>query len=120
MFGLNRRQQLFLLAFIVLLFAATQYGPPYFYAFQFNDFVRQEVKYAVTAKRTTEDVRGRVVQKAREFNIDIGPRDVAITRRGPAFTVDFEYRFPVDMRLYQHELVFHVNESGEIFENAAR
>src|SRR5262245_41326692 len=50
MFGLSGRQLLFLLVFIAILFAATQYGSAYFAAIQFNDFVRQEVKYALTAK----------------------------------------------------------------------
>ena len=50
MFGLNGRQLFFLLAFIALLYAATQYGPAYFAAFQFNDFIRQEVKFAAAQK----------------------------------------------------------------------
>jgi hypothetical protein len=120
MFGLNRRQQIMLLLFLGLIYAATQYVPPYFYAFQFNDFIRQEVKFAVTARRTTEDVRTHIVEKAQEFNIPITAKDVQITRRGPAFTVDVEYRVPIDLRVYQHELVFRSIESGETFEDASR
>ena len=119
MFGLNRRQLLSLLVLIALLFAATQYIPPYFYALQFNDFIRQEVKFAVTARKTTDEVRTNIIRKAQEFNIALTERDIKVTRRGPSFTVDLEYRFPINMRAYQHELVFRANESGEIFEDAA-
>ena len=30
-----------------------------------------------------------------------------------------EYRWPINMRVYKHDLVFHVSEDGEIFENAS-
>src|ERR1700741_4120398 len=106
MFGLNGRQIFILLVLIAVLFAGTQYVPPYFDAFQFNDFIRQEVKFAVSARRSTEDIRNSVVQKAKELNIPITPRDIKITRRGPAFTLDLEYRFPIDLRVYKHDLVF--------------
>jgi hypothetical protein len=116
MFGLNSRQLIGLVIFTLLLFAASQYVPPYVNAFQFNDFIRQEVKFAAPSRRTIEDVRTAVVQKAKEFNIALNPRDVKITRRGPSFTLNLEYRFPIDLRVYQHELVFQANESGEAFE----
>lgn len=118
MFGLNGRQRFFLLLFILALVLATQYVPPYYAAFQFNDFIRQEVKFAVTARKTTDMVRRGIVQKADELGINVGPKDIKITRRGPSFQLDLEYRFPINLRVYQHELIFHASESGEIFENA--
>ena len=30
-----------------------------------------------------------------------------MTKRGPAVTVEFEYHWPVDLRVYKHDLVFH-------------
>ena len=116
MFGLNFRQLFGLLVLAALIFAGVQYVPPCLDAYQFKDFIRQEVKYAVTARRTLEQVRAAIVQEAKGRNIPIGPRDIHITRRGPAFTIDLEYRVPIDLRIYQHELVFHSNESGEVFE----
>ena len=119
MFGLSGRQIFILLVLVAILFAGTQYVPAYFAAFQFNDYIRQEVKYAVTNRKTTEMLRTIIVQKAKELGIPVQPRDIQITRRGPAFTLELEYHWPINMRLYQHELVFHASESGEIFENAA-
>ena len=60
-----------LVVFVLLLFAATQYIPPYVSAFQFNDFIRQEVKFAAPSRRTTDDVRTSIVQKAKEFDIPL-------------------------------------------------
>jgi hypothetical protein len=118
MFGLNGRQMFFLLVFIVLLFAATQYGPAYFAAFQFNDYIRQEVKFAASAKTTIDAVRSDLLAKAMELGIPLDKREIRITRRGPSFTVEFDYHWPINMRVYKQDLVFHVSESGEVFENA--
>jgi len=118
MFGLNRRQLFFLLAFIALLYSATQYGPAYFAAFQFNDFIRQEVKFAAAARKTADAVRSDILAEAQELGIALDKRDVRMTKRGPSLLVEFEYHWPINLRVYKHDLVFHVSESGEVFENA--
>ena len=119
MFGLSGRQIFILLVLVAILFAGSQYVPAYFAAFQFNDYIRQEVKYSVTNRKTPEMLRTNIVQKANEFGIMVQPRDIHITRRGPAFTLQLEYHWPINMRLYRHELIFHTSESGEAFENAS-
>jgi hypothetical protein len=116
MFGLNFRQLFYLLVLIALIYTAAQYVPPYLDSYQFNDFIRQEVKYAISARRTPAQVTASVLQKAKDMNIPVTARDIHITRRGPAFTVNVEYHVPIDMRVYQHELVFHSSETGEVFE----
>ena|SRR4029077_10853111 len=118
MFGLNGRQLFFLLAFIALLYAATQYGPAYFAAFQFNDFIRQEVKFAAAAQKTADRVRSDILAEAMQLGITLTERDIRMTKRGPSLNVEFDYHWPVNLRVYKHDLVFHVSESGEIFENA--
>jgi hypothetical protein len=119
MFGLSGRQLFILLALILLLFAGAQYVPGYFAALQFNDYVRQEVKFAVSSRKTPEAVRDEALQKANELGIPLTKNDVRITRRGPAFTIEIDYRWPINLRVYRHDLVFHVLESGETFENAS-
>src|SRR2546423_13486885 len=119
MFGLNGRQLFFLVVLIVLLFAGTQYVPAYFAAFQFNDYVRQEVKFAVSARKTPDLLRGEILQKATDLGIPLTKKQIIITRRGPSFTLEIEYHWPINMRAYQQDLVFHVSESGELFENAS-
>jgi hypothetical protein len=119
MFGLSGRQIFILTVLVLLLFAGTQYGPAYFAAFQYNDFIHQEVTFAVTNRKTPERLRTDIVQRGNELGIHVTPKDIHITRRGPAFTVELEYHWPINMRLYHHELVFHSSESGELFDNAS-
>jgi hypothetical protein len=120
MFGLSGRQIFILLVLVAILFAGSQYVPAYFTAFQLNDFIRQEVKFAASSRKTPENVRTEVVEKAEELNVPIKTKDVQITRSGPSFQIQVEYRYPIDLKVYQHELVFHTAASGEVFENARR
>ena len=116
MFGLSGRQIFLLLVLIFALYAGSQYVPAYFHAFQFNDFIKQEVKFALSAKRTPDDVRDHIVEQAKELEIPVDRRDVKIAKRGPAFTVEFDYNIPIDLRVYKRDLTFHVSETGELFE----
>ena len=116
MFGLNGRQIFLLLLLVLALYAGSQFIPAYFHAFQFNDFIKQEVKFAVAAKRTTEQIRAHIVEQAKQLDIAVGPRDIHISRRGPSFTLELDYVIPVDVRFYKRDLNFHVSESGELFE----
>jgi hypothetical protein len=116
MFGLTARRLFYIVLVLVVIYVGTQYIPPVFYAFQFSDFVRQQVKFAGVARKSTDDVRREVLDKARELKIPITSRDIHITRRGPAFTLDLEYSWPIDLRVYKHELKFHSSETGESFE----
>jgi hypothetical protein len=119
MFGLSGRQLFILFILVVLLFAGTQYIPGYFAAFQFNDFVRQEVKFAATSRKTIDVLRVEILQQAKEFGVPITKKDIVIVRRGPSFTLDIVYHWPINLRIYRHELTFHVSQEGEIFENAS-
>ena len=65
MFGLSGRQILILLILVALLFLGAQYAPAYFAAFQFNDFIRQEVKYAASSRKTTDTLRADIFAQKR-------------------------------------------------------
>ena len=116
MFGLSFRQIFLLLLLVFVLYAAAQYIPAYVTALQFNDFITGELKYAASSRKTTEQLRTDISDRAKELDIPISPKDIRITQKGPAFQLDLEYSFPIDMRIYKHELKFRVSEAGESFE----
>ncbi len=115
MFGISLKKLVTLLLFIAVIFVAVQYSGAYLTRYQFADAVRQSVKYAASTRKGTEDVRREVVDKAQELGIDIGPKDIYITKRGPSFTLEFQYTAIVDLRVYQHPLTFDISEQGEMF-----
>ena len=58
MFGLSPRTISAIVIVVFVGYAAAQYVPAYVTAVQFNDFVREEVKFAGSAQRPPEEVRG--------------------------------------------------------------
>ena len=116
MLGLSYRQWFILLLLVAVLYAAAQIVPAFVDAYQFNDYIKQEVRFAVPNRRTGDALRAKIVEKAQEYNIGLTAKDIRITRRGPAFTLEFEYIIPVDLRVYHRNLNFRVSENGELFD----
>jgi hypothetical protein len=115
MFGISLKKLFTIALLIAGVFVAVQYGDAYLTKYQFSDSVRQSVKYAASTRKGPEDVRREVVEKAQELGVDIGPKDIQITKRGPAFTLSFEYNWTVNLRVTQHVLTFNISEQGEMF-----
>ena len=115
MFGLNPKR-IFLIAFILaVIFTARQYVPPYFARFQFGDSVRQTVKYAAASRKNTDAVIREILMSAEDAGVPITAKDILITKQGPFFTVDIDYTWPIDLKVKQYGLEFHVHETGEVF-----
>ena len=115
MFGLSPKKLLILLLLLVVAFVGIQYGRAFLVRYEFDDSVRQSVKYAASTRKDPETVRREVLGKAQELGVDIGRNDVHITKRGPAFNLSIEYDWPVDLKVYQHVLTFEISEDGETF-----
>ena len=117
MFGLKARQLVYLLILLILVLAAWQIVPVYFQRFQFTDFVGAEVKFAVSKRANVKKVRSNILDEARRAQIPITAADVHITRRGPTFTVEIDYKLPVDLGVYQFQWPSHVKIAGDIFDD---
>jgi hypothetical protein len=115
MLGLTPRRLVFIVFIVAVVVLARQYVPPCFARFQFGDDVRQTVKYAAAQHQGPDAVQAEVLRLAEEDGVEIGPENVKITRRGYSFTVDIHYTVPIDLRVYKHDLEFHISESGEVF-----
>jgi len=115
MFGISAKKLFWLVVFIALVFVGVQYGDAYLTKYMFTDEVRQSVKYAGTSRKGVDDIRREVVDKAMEFGIELDPKEVQITKRGPAFTLEIQYTTVVNLRVYQDVLTFNISENGEIF-----
>jgi hypothetical protein len=116
MFGLTSRRLVFILIILAVVLLARQYVPPYYARFQFGDAVRQTVKYAAAANRSMDGVKREILRSAEDSGVPITEKDIIISKRGIIFTVDIDYAWPIDLRVYKHEIPFHISESGETFE----
>jgi hypothetical protein len=105
-----------LLVLAAAVMAAIQIVPVYFQRFQFADFVNQEVKFAVSKRKTAQKVRTEILEEAKNSGVPVTTQDIHITRRGPTFTVEIDYDFTVDLWVYLYKWPSHVKVSGEMFE----
>jgi len=115
MFGLKSRQYFFLLVIAAAIYAGYQIIPIEFRAYQFADEVYPAVKFAASSKKTTEKIRLEIMQSAKNYDIPITTRDVRITQHGPSFTVEIDYKIPVDLRVWKYDRKFHVSAGGVFF-----
>jgi hypothetical protein len=115
MLGLNPKRLIYIAILVVIFLLARQYAPPLFSRFQYGDDVRQTVKYAAAQHQGPDDVMKELLRLAEEDGVPVGPENITITRRGFSFTVDIDYTWPIDLRFHQHELKFHISETGEHF-----
>ena len=113
MFGLTFKRLLIIAFILVVIFLARQYVPPYFSRFEFGDAVRQSVKYAAAANKSTEGVRRDIMDAAKDYDIPIELKDIRITRRDVNFTVDIDYTWPIDLKFKKYDLQFHISETGD-------
>ena len=116
MIGLLPRGSFLVLTLAALVFAAVQYVPVYFTAWQFHDAIRQEVKFAGTSRDTLDSLREEILLHAEEFEIPLEKSALRISSHGPFFKVEIRYSVPIDLRVYQHDLSFDWSLSGESFQ----
>ena len=117
MFGLKSRQLFFVLFTAAVVYVAAQFGAVYYRAFQFQDFVYQEVRFASSKRKPTEKVRASIADEAKNWDIPVMPRDIHITKRGPSFSVEIDYSLIVDLRVHQFVWPQHVVTAGPLFED---
>jgi hypothetical protein len=117
MFGLKSRQLFFIVFTIALVYVAVQCIAVYYRAFQFSDFVYQEVKFASSKRKSTEKVKASIADEAKNWDIPVKPRDIHVTKRGPSFSVEIDYSLVVDLRVHQFTWPQHVATAGPLFED---
>ncbi len=118
MFGMTPRRVLIWLCFASLVHAASQYIPVLFYAWEFDDFVRDEVRFTPVRESIERDhLADHILQQARLYKLILDDKGVQVTktrdpRRGiRVLAVEVGYRAPVDLYYFVHEIRFQVRAS---------
>jgi hypothetical protein len=119
MFRPTLRHLLFAAIFSLAFYTFTQFATVYFYVWEFQDFVKDEVKFAPFRENADENrVFLHILDAARYYNLEIDPKEIkvskAITIPGMAWTtlgVDVDYTALVDLKGFKHPLHFHTKAS---------
>ena len=91
--------------------------PPYFSNYEFEDFIKNEAMQSTYGTRTEEDIRESVIKHAKDYDIQLTPKQVHVTRNGTSGTgtlsIDAEYSIPVNLPGYSTTLDFHPSSSNK-------
>jgi len=94
-------------------FAGAKYAQVYFYASEFDDFVKDEVKFAPTRESTDSDhLTEHILDAAGQYGVDLDARDIKIRKTHTSedietLTVDVNYSAELDLQVYKPALHFH-------------
>jgi hypothetical protein len=69
--------------------------------YAFRDFLEEQARFAALAKRD-EDVKNRVLAKARELDLPIGAKNVQVARSQTHFDINVKYVVPIETPIYTY------------------
>jgi hypothetical protein len=93
------------------LFVCFRLIPPYFSNYELQDAIKTESVQSTYSTRTEDDIRAAVIKHARDYDIELTPKQVHVVRNGGvgngSLTIDVEYSVQLDLPGYSTELDFH-------------
>ena len=103
--------------FALLGLMAFKVIPPYFSNYEFEDAIKNEALQSTYTTRTEEDVRNAVIKRARNYDIELTPKQVKVTRNGGfgqgSLTIEADYSVPLDLPGYSTTLEFHPSSQNK-------
>jgi hypothetical protein len=106
------------LAVIVgVAFLGIKFLPLYFSNYEFEDFIKEEALHSTYSTRSEDDIREAVIKHAHDFDIDLTPKQVRVSRTGMSgngsLTIEAEYSVPVNLPGYSVTLDFHPSSNNK-------
>ena len=92
-----------------MVFAAAKVVPVYFANYQFQDSIQTESKFALAdyPKKTPDDIRNDVWNKAQELGIPAEKDAIRVAMDNKNVEIGLDYSVPIDLAFYQFTLQFH-------------
>lgn len=90
--------------------------PPFFSNYELEDSIKNDALQATYSTRTEEDVRNAVIKHAHDYDINLTPKQVHVTRNGGfgngTLTIEADYSVPIDLPGYSTSLEFHPSSNN--------
>jgi hypothetical protein len=98
-------------------FLGLKFLPPYFSNYEFEDFIKEEALHSTYSTRSEDDIREAVIKHARDFDIDLAPKQVKVSRSGingnGSLSIEADYSVAVNMPGYSTTLEFHPSSNNK-------
>jgi hypothetical protein len=83
-------------------------------AYEFSDFVEEECRFAAVRK-SDEQVRKRILEKAEDLEIPLDPKRLTMERRGGEMIITASYEQPIDLAVTTWVFKYRVAERAPLF-----
>lgn len=97
--------------FAALALVGLKVIPPYFANYELEDSIKTEALQATYTMRTEEDIRQTIIKQARNYDIELTPKQVKVTRVGGmgngSLNIEADYSVSIDLPGYSTMLEFH-------------
>lgn len=102
---------------VAVAFLGIKILPVYFSNYEFEDFIKEEALHSTYSTRSEDDIRDAVVKHARDFDIDLTPKQVHVSRTGisgnGSLNIEAEYSVPIDLPGYSMTVDFHPSSKNK-------
>ncbi len=90
-------------------FTAVKIIPVYVEAYQFQDSIEAESRFALTGypKKSIDDIRDDVYKKAQDLGIPAKREDIRVNVTNGSVEIGTDYSVLIDLKIYQYTLQFH-------------
>ncbi len=98
---------LFVALLVAMIFVGVKVIPILVNNFQFQDAIDSTARFASVNRQTPEDIRAEVLEKARNEDIPIAPKDIHIKSELGHVEIAADYSVTVNLGIYEWTLNFH-------------
>src|SRR5271168_3795092 len=90
-------------------FTAVKIIPVYVEAYQFQDSIEAESRFALTGypKKSIDDIKDDIFKKVQELDIPAKREDIRLNVTNGSVEIGLDYTVPIDLKFYQFNLQFH-------------
>ncbi len=90
-------------------FTAVKIIPVYVEAYQFQDSIEAESRFALTGypKKSVDDIRDDIYKKAMDLGIPAKREDIRVSVSNGSVEIGTDYSVLIDLKVYQYTLEFH-------------
>ena len=87
-----------------LAFSAYQIVPTLMAKFQLQDAVTTEARFAVSTRKTDDDIRADIMKKITELEIPATDKDLTIVTSPTTVAITVHYVVPIDLKVYHFDM----------------
>ena len=101
---------------VVGMYLAYKLLPHKMAAYKFQDIVEEQVKFASGRSIEVENMRGTLMNRAKELELPLKPEDITINWTSSFISIKAHWAVDVEMIGYTKHWVFEASKSGPIFD----